>query len=1100
MTQHKLHCRERKNVQIGERRLLGFSPTQPESMDNLQETVQAHEQIEKNPHIKKVLALYDNPIVRSRFGDLLSSQSYGKPYLLTLIADGVLDKGTVPADFDYRTLSVTDIDPADPFNIVGNPPKTADQLGQFLLTIELPEPLLAQIHPNWRTDPVGLGTNYLQILSEGRAAWRDPNRDINSESQLFVDVSLHYFKFIEKTTNERLEQIGVRKPTLSMEHGLASQIDPLIEESMLTKEEYLLLLRSGAKQGHAFPYRDVVQLRGAIDPQPEDKRTRKVFTDMSVTKFGPTETLKRFGIELGPYLKQEYADARMGIERDSTGVEHPPLGRPYVASASEWRRNPTLAFDFLTNHLPTGIDSPNKVFLDSLEWYYVLKEDEDNPRGKPDPLLDKADVEAGLYLIVQSLMDYEGRFSETSRQRKDLKSEISTGQKLENFMGNAWEYMNDFSSHPLGSALAWLAAIQAARIVWQNFFGPGKTKVWKLALLGGAALAMYQQNQNGRSFLNWFGDKYDNWMGNEKLKNGNERTLPNYWVRELKNIKGEPGFYDDLTPDKERACLAMIGEAPVNTMIDWYEQWGVWRNNPKGKKPEMPLQYGKYRNLFGQSANREQMGNYLYLTMHKFFVHRGQEVRAAQLPFNTPAGMSEDEGLGFAYVKEKYMNHLFYRKLVEDMGIPKNLEIGDLDVIEWKDEDGAPISKEQAKELYPEFYEKYEEMMLLSEEELRRHLLAMRYLMRLYKTETMGSPTKAYPFDHVFFMEGNPERMAKVDAENAEAAGFLGRMGASLSSWWKGPQGRNGPSGAPGALTRLPMGNPGQMVTLATTNPGVFRQLAIDNPGQMTTLATTNPGMLRQISQANQGLFLNLATDNPGMLSNMATANPGEFFKAAETNAGIFTVMAAQNAGQFQALATAHPDKLLQVATANPGALHNLSRANVAVFNQLANAHPDMVKQIATGSPAEFFKTAKTNPALLQQFATLHPDDFLTIADANVGSVQSLAKTNPQVFHDLSTANPAFFLQLSERRPEILKEMVTANPAQTLVTAAGNPKILTNLAVKNPTEFLALPTADAVQFQQVINAHPAVFNDIKTNAPGTYNTLKVDNPGLINLP
>ena len=144
-------------------------------------------------------------------------------------------------------------------------------------------------------------------------------------------------------------------------------------------------------------------------------------------------------------------------------------------------------------------------------------------------------------------------------------------------------------------------------------------------------------------------------MEDENLKNPEKRTLPNYWLRELSDIKGNPGQFDELTPEKERLSFSLIGQVGVDKTLSWYDEWRVWRNNPSGTPPNIPVDYYDHMNSLGTNVTDEQVGEYMFMSLQKFFIHRGQDVKRQQLPFDIPSGMSDDEGLGFAYIKEKYL-------------------------------------------------------------------------------------------------------------------------------------------------------------------------------------------------------------------------------------------------------------------------------------------------------------------------------------------------------------------------------------------------------------------------------------------------------------
>ena len=54
--------------------------------------------------------------------------------------------------------------------------------------------------------------------------------------------------------------------------------------------------------------------------------------------------------------------------------------------------------------------------------------------------------------------------------------------------------------------------------------------------------------------------------------------------------------------------------------------------------------------------------------------------------------------------------------------------------------------------------------------------------MELNRTEKIGVPTAKYPFDHVLFMEGNPEAMSRIDSQNAGTASPWAKLMAMFDS------------------------------------------------------------------------------------------------------------------------------------------------------------------------------------------------------------------------------------------------------------------------------------------------------------------------------
>ena len=1022
-----------------ENRLCWALGSAPEDLSRTTETLRSNEQLRNNKDIQEALTLYDTPLVRDRFEKLLKSQSRERPIALSLILDGILNRegrqvNPVHPDFNYSDVSKDNISPADPFDLIGRNDRVLgttvvqsnEKLGKLLKTFIKDEDTLENITGDWADDEK-LGAAYRQIVIDATTAWKDPTKDIRKENTFYVDVSLLWYQHISDQLDSRMKTLGVRPPSDSLEYPGDKNIRSTAASRTLSRVQYLMLLRRSSDAGGASPYPSADAMIRAGDPipdDPDDKRLTEVFTDTAVEKLGSSETLKRFGIEIGLYTRQKYADGRMGKSRDSRGITFTPReDEGVLQSAAEWRRNPKLAYEFLLDNMPSSHGSSNKIFLDSLEWHFVYSDEEQRTKGKPVELMDEDDTRAALYLIVQSLLEYEGRFGETARQRKDLQEEVSFTQGMENFMGDSWEYMKDFSSHPLGSGVMWLAAIGAIRLIHGKFF-KGPMKVWKVGVLGVVAYNIFQKHQTGR---NWF-DAVGDWMGKEKLLDPKERTLPNYWLREMKDIEGEPGFYDDLTPDKEQLSLALIGESPTLKMLDWYEKWGIWRNNPTGKRaPIIPVDYYDYINQHGSGVTDEQVGNYLYLTLNKFFVHRGREVKRANLDFDTPGSMNEDEGLGYAYIKEKYATHRFYKRLLEDLDIPKNLKVSGID-IQFFREDGSEMTLEELEREHPVYFANHEQFLRMDADERERYAKALMYLMRLYDTEKFGVPTKNYPFDHVFFMEGNPEVMLRRDSEGAEGAGFLEWAKSLIPSFslfgnknvlpglTHGPN-QTLPVGNPGQLRQVAQNNPGQFLQAAQRNPGQVQQIATNTPGVLRQIATDNPGTFTQLAQQHPGVFEGLATTNPGLMVQIATDNPGTFLATAQQNPNIAKNLAENHPGEFQQVVSQTPGTLLVLVQNHPGVLLQFATTNPNVFLAIANANANTMNQIALNHSAEFMQYATVTPKIVLTLANSHPATLEALAAAHENEFKAVLTNNPAIHNNLKTNNNALYLKIKTNNP-----------------------------------------------------------------------------------
>jgi hypothetical protein len=176
-----------------------------ESLDTAFDRVKDYEKLEKSKHFVKLAALYDNEMTRVDFRDILQAQSSERPYFLTLLNAGALDKG-LPQNVDYATLDQKDMDPTDPFGLVERfttrAPRTgaavvdADGLGKELKKF-LSDDILTQIHDKGRnaTD-IELGRKYNQTVQEGRLEWDTKKAEFSNN--IFVQVNLYYYREMQK--------------------------------------------------------------------------------------------------------------------------------------------------------------------------------------------------------------------------------------------------------------------------------------------------------------------------------------------------------------------------------------------------------------------------------------------------------------------------------------------------------------------------------------------------------------------------------------------------------------------------------------------------------------------------------------------------------------------------------------------------------------------------------------------------------------------------------------------------------------------------------------------------------------------------------------
>ena len=179
----------RQKISIKENRLCAEVGSGSESIHNIAETIESVEYLRENADLMAALEIYDNPIVIRRYEEILSSDSEERPYLMTLLLDGIIDESATSSGsdgaIDYREVGRAQINPADPFNIIGRFNEDAQKIGEEL-KLSIPEDILREIYENYdsdATDPEDLGNKYIELVNDAKASW-DAGNTINSNSFL----------------------------------------------------------------------------------------------------------------------------------------------------------------------------------------------------------------------------------------------------------------------------------------------------------------------------------------------------------------------------------------------------------------------------------------------------------------------------------------------------------------------------------------------------------------------------------------------------------------------------------------------------------------------------------------------------------------------------------------------------------------------------------------------------------------------------------------------------------------------------------------------------------------------------------------------------
>lgn len=716
-------------------------PNTPESFEGRSDDILRHRaKIESNPEIRSALSMVDNPSVRRQFPEVSAQKPQDRSYFQALYLNSIL-----PSDRNgYESVKRDQINVADPFNMLA---MSDAQRGQWAID-NLPKDVVAKIDAG-NADPQRLGEVLGFRLQNAASEW---NQTGTMNDELLKTLPLIRYRYIRENVDSIFKTHGIRVPENEMLMGQPN--------AGLNRAEYLSVLTS-VWQGDITPDQLSASAMQGIDDvrllvggfSDKYKSVQRTYVDLSLEEMGPSESLDALNVIVTPDLRSAYLRSVRGMnpnfpmqtDPEKAAMEPTVILKPDETAAT-WPMHPDRAFRFLSAY---GVvpGSRNQEFLRSLEYHFLADDTRKQEMG--DPPMSEADTRATLNLVSQSLVESERVVDGTSRQRLELANSKNFGANIEETMGNVWEYMKDVRSHPVGSAALWIGGILAVRAAYK--FITSKEKSWwrtGLKALGlgaiiGGGIGLYQQNRTGHAWWEDVGNKINEWTGRERMRDPNEQTLPNYWAKQL-----------SLTDERGRAMLSIVGDNPSGPVLDWYGNMEVWKKNGsvRSERPQMPMRVSpKMKQYFG-GENEAQRSDAFYELLRKFMIDRGRAVRKELPEYTSGTPMNDDESLGYAYMRDRYMEQVFFQSAVNGIIKIGEITVEGSTITQW---DPNSPELQELKEKNPQVY---------------ATIVSIR---EGYERETRERQGGNWDMDTIFLMEANPEILRRMNADGNQAATFL---------------------------------------------------------------------------------------------------------------------------------------------------------------------------------------------------------------------------------------------------------------------------------------------------------------------------------------
>lgn len=700
------------------------------------ETLGALRDIEGNEAMKAANNLFTNPEALRRYPEL--QHALDRTIFLSLFFGSALPTGQKYVEVTHETLNLT-----NPFGLVKSDVEGA---GVWLRQTLEARPDVIQKLGDDPSDLGALGQNYFDRIDRTKAAWEE--KDVSRIDPLILDAAVERYRYAKRILSE--ERIAIPESESAFQRSNA-----------LSRKEYLALMtilwrgsvtREDIQRARRGGFAGIRSLIGDPGYVQDVAKAHGIYTDLSSGELGHEEMLHGLDIDPG-VLRQQFLLYRK-LPPEQGGISSEMIGT--VANKGEGTRR---AFLFLKQWIPPT--TRNIAFMSALGFYIDKQWGADidpDPLSKLRALTDKEkervshmsqkDVLALLEVIRSHLQESEQTLHETNVRQKELFTERTRGEKIEEEMGNVWEYMKSFRDHPLGSGLMWVTAALLVAGTW-GFLRKSHSKWTKLLFLGavgGSAIALYQQHKGNPSWIENIFGRIEKWKGKEAQKSPEKQKVLDYWARvvDTTEMRDAREVRAEVSTHQALHIFAVLKDQPLKCVLDWYElvdKWHLQHANTRGRNPP-PTAKLDLGMVFGDPVlsklDRRDAVLKVYEVLRRFFVDRGRKVRAsgedALLRPSTLAGSSVDEKVGNAYITQKYTNTMHYKDLMRNT-VRENATEEDLQILgPWQPGEGVPP---ELQTVNPKLYDE---------------LIALTWMKRA-KAAQIESCAKTTVWDVLFFEE-----------------------------------------------------------------------------------------------------------------------------------------------------------------------------------------------------------------------------------------------------------------------------------------------------------------------------------------------------------
>ena len=706
-----------------------------------------------NAALKRAFDIYEDPHVLDRHPILKNPVDRNYFYALLLSNSLKVDRNT-----PYKDIKSEDIDPTLPAGIT---PDIADNEGTGLrLETFLPKERADQLGAG----PEAKGAKYQELVGQAKANW-GVEQPLGQD--LVVDVTVDYYTYCRKELDAYLKASHILIPD-------EQKLDPGIGPS-LTRDEYFKLLAFVWEKGvdgkekrsvgiealRALPQpitSDTLRKEIIGKPTDEMKHAGTMYAERSFEELGPAETLKQFGIVMGPRLQSQYVQMRSGKDA--------------IPTAQSWVEQPQSALFFLEGRMPKS--EGNEQFMKALAAHVRDPEQKEFPTKDGQPPMEQADLRAILGLISQSCLEVEGVTQNSQIKRAKLVLGSKLDGSIEKGAGDLFKFMLDIRKHPIASGALWLGALVLFNEV-RSMLGKGSPRILRWAFmgaLGATGYGLYQQHKTGKAWWEDLAKSSKSFMEKDSQNDPGEQTFPNYWTSRLGL---EDHWFSNNLPFAKKnhaeAVFATLQDQNVKTVLDWYE-FARQERVKTGKTPALPDSFnGKYRKMFGEMKATER-AELFYAVLEQFFAERGQFVLDHNADSLYGDGAVTDRSqLGYAYMKQKYDSSVMYEVVTTQYR----------EIIEArfeKDTGIADISLEGTN-MDPDKIMKLPKIAALEKEKPAVYLTLKKFLAG-FRPVVAPNDTADFSMMEVMFNEADPEILRRMGRRAAQGADLRAQIDKNL--------------------------------------------------------------------------------------------------------------------------------------------------------------------------------------------------------------------------------------------------------------------------------------------------------------------------------